>query len=92
MVYAIVKHKVEDYHQWLPFFQGHKGAREAAGLKEERVHRGVTDPNEVVIVMRYGDAEKAKAFFQSPDLQATMQRAGVLEAPTVYLVDDPERI
>ncbi len=92
MVYAIVKHKVKDYNAWLPFFQNHKGAREAASLKEERVHRSLADPNDVVVVMRYGDIEKAKAFFTSADLKATMQRAGVLEAPTIYLVDDPERI
>lgn len=92
MVYAIVKHKVKDYDAWLPFFRNHKGARDAASLKEEHVHRSLADPNDVVVVMRYGDEQKARAFFASNDLRATMEKAGVLEAPTIYIVGDAERL
>ena len=67
----------------------HAPAREAAGLTDGRVYQTVDDPNDVVILLDMADVGKAKAFANSEDLKAAMQRAGVIDAPTLHLLEGP---
>jgi len=36
--------------------------------------------------------EKARKFAQSEDLKKTMQRAGIIDKPDVYLLEEIERV
>jgi hypothetical protein len=53
------------------------------------VYQTVDDPNDVVILLDMADVGKAKAFANSEDLKAAMQRAGVIDAPTLHLLEGP---
>ena len=47
----IVRHKVRDYGQWLPIFDGHVDMQRAAGLINPRVyHSADSDKSEIVVV------------------------------------------
>ena len=59
------------------------------GLTDGRVYQTVDDPNDVVILLDMADVGKAKAFANSEDLKAAMQRAGVIDAPTLHLLQGP---
>jgi hypothetical protein len=47
----IVRHKVRDYGQWRPIFDGHVEMQRAAGLINPRVyHSADSDKSEIVVV------------------------------------------
>jgi hypothetical protein len=42
----------------------------------------------VVILLEWDDLEKARQFAQSEDLRQAMQRAGVVDQPDVYFLNE----
>jgi heme-degrading monooxygenase HmoA len=88
MPYLLVRHKVEDYARWRPMYDEHAATRKAGGSTGGRVFRSADNPNEVVILLEWDDLEKARQFAQSEDLRQTMQRAGVVDQPDVYFLNE----
>jgi hypothetical protein len=72
----IVRHKVRDYGQWRPIFDRHADMQKRAGLINPRVYHSA-DSN----------TKKAKDFAASADLKEAMEKAGVLDTPTIYLLE-----
>jgi heme-degrading monooxygenase HmoA len=91
MAYVLVRHKMENYARWKPIFDDDGGNRKANGCKGGRLFRSATDPNELVILFEWDDVKKAQQFVQSDDLREAMQRAGVVDRPDVYFLDEIEK-
>ena len=88
MVYVHVRHHVEDYPRWREGFDKHASVRQASGATEETyVMRSVEDPNALTVIMGWTDLERAKAFTQSADLKAAMEKAGVTGPPEVSFLE-----
>jgi hypothetical protein len=87
MALLIVQHKVRDYAQWRPAFDAHESARTAASVTNGRVYRRAEDPNDLVLLFDVADLAKARAFGASDDLKTTMEKAGVIGAPTISFVE-----
>ena len=84
----IVRHKVRDYGQWRPSFDGHVEVQRAAGLINPRVyHSADSNKSEIVVVFDTEDTRRAKAFAASTDLKEAMIKAGVLDTPTIYFLE-----
>ena len=84
----IVRHKVREYGQWRPIFDGHVEVQRAAGLINPRVyHSADSDNSEIVVVFDTEDTRMAKAFAASADLKEAMIKAGVLDTPTIYFLE-----
>ena len=84
----IVRHKVRDYGQWRPIFDGHVEVQRAAGLINPRVyHSADSNKSEIVVVFDTKDTRMAKAFAASADLKEAMIKAGVLDTPTMYFLE-----
>ncbi len=90
MVSVIVKHRVENYEKWRSVFRSLAPARASHGCRAERVQRFVDDPLTVVITTDWASAEAARGYFASPTLKDGMAKAGVIEAPSIYVVADAE--
>jgi heme-degrading monooxygenase HmoA len=91
MPYLLVHHNVEDYARWRRIYDEHAATRKASGASGTaagRVFRSAADPNELVILLEWDDLEKARQFAQSEDLRQTMQRAGVVDQPDVYFLNE----
>ena len=88
MTYAIVKHKVKDYDIWFPVFYEHGKERRRFGCIDERVHRSLADPNDVLVIMKWPSREALDAFLAGSDLEGAMKRAGVVEAPRIDVLSD----
>jgi hypothetical protein len=86
--YMLVRHKVRDFSVWKPGYDAHLPKRVEAGLTEAHLFRGAHDSNEVVILFRAADLDRAKAFAESADLRETMQKIGVLDRPDIYFLND----
>jgi hypothetical protein len=52
------------------------------------VHRLDGDSDNVLVLHRFESMERAKAFFDNPDLRAAMERAGVEGQPRIELFED----
>jgi hypothetical protein len=84
----IIRHKVRDYGQWRPLFDGHAEMQKAAGLSNPRVyHSADSNKSEIVVVFDTEDTRKAKEFADSTDLKEVMAKAGVLDTPTIYFLE-----
>ena len=88
MVHVIVRHKVADYGRWKEAFDGHLGARKAAGEVGYRVLLSVDDPREVTVFLDWDSLERARRFAASEDLKQKMQQSGVIGDPEVRFIED----
>ena len=84
----IVRHKVRDYGEWRPIFDGQVELHRRAGLINPRFyHSADSNKSEIVVVFDTEDTKKAKEFAASPDLKEAMMTAGVLDTPTIYFLE-----
>ena len=86
--YMLVRHKVRDYAAWKRVYDQHLPKRDETGLTEKLLLRGAEDANEVVILFEARDLARAKAFTESADLRTTMMKAGVVDNPDIYFLND----
>jgi len=79
----MVKHKVANYEKWKTAYDAHDSARQANGLHNYVIARGLEDSNMVMVGMKMDDVAKAKAFGSSPEVKDVMKKAGVTNAPVI---------
>jgi heme-degrading monooxygenase HmoA len=91
MAYLLVRHKIEDYAKWKAAFDAHGATRKASGSRGGYLYRNANDPNEMIILLEWDDLSRAQQFAQSDDLREAMQRAGVVDRPDVYFLEQVER-
>lgn len=92
MVYVLVEHKVKDYEKWKPVFDEHGTFRKAGGGKESNLFRNIDDPNETVIIFEWDTIENARKFFESENLKNIMQKAGVVNKPAIFFLEEVETV
>lgn len=91
MAYLLIRHKVKDFPKWKSGFDAHGSTREKSGSKGGYLFRNADDPNEVVVVFKWDDLEKARKFASSEDLKKIMEKAGVIDKPDIYFLDKVEK-
>jgi heme-degrading monooxygenase HmoA len=92
MPYLLVRQKVTDYEKWKSAFDAHGVTRQANGSRGGQLFRSATDPNELIVLLEWHDLEKARQFALSEELREVMQRAGVVDHPTIYFLKDGEQV
>ena len=90
MAYMTVRHKVADFDTWKKVFDEHAATRKPGGSRGGWLFRNAANPNECFILWSWESLEKAQAFASSPDLREVMERAGVIEMPTITYFEDVE--
>jgi hypothetical protein len=78
-----VRHKVKNYPNWRASFDADSVNRKPVGLETIDVNRNDADSNDILIVFKASDIDKAKAFSSSPKLKEAMQKAGVVSKPVI---------
>jgi hypothetical protein len=91
MAYLLVKHTVKSFDEWKPVFDQDGSRRQAVGSKGGYVFRNADSPNEIVVLLGFDGADRARKFAASDDLRAVMHRAGVQGKPEVYFLDETAR-
>jgi hypothetical protein len=87
---VIVRHKVRGFDAWKPYFMGDAERQRNAGFTRWHLTRNKHDKNELVIIFECEDLDKAKPMFSDPALAELMKKAGVLDQPTVFFLEDTE--
>lgn len=72
---------VKDYTKWRSVFDTDSTARKANGMELIVVGRGLEKNNDLVVVLKLSDVQKAKSFFADPSLKPKMEKAGVISMP-----------
>ena len=87
MTFVLVRFSVEDFEKWKTVFEQSATLRKAAGSRGVRAFTKADSPNEVTILGDYADLETVRQFFQSPELRAAQQSAGLKAPPEVTFLD-----
>ena len=85
--YVLILHDVDDYAHWKTIFDGAATIRKAAGEISFQVLAPTEDTRRVVHFSRWRSLDTARAFFESPELVAIRQHAGV-RAPEFRYLDE----
>lgn len=83
--YVLIIHAVADYPAWKRVFDEAAGLRHAAGERAYQVLRDEHDAERVVHFSAWTSLAAARAFFESPELVAIRERAGVHAPEFHYL-------
>jgi len=92
MPHILIRHKVNDYAAWKPFFDNHSATRASYGSQGARVFRNADDASEVIMLVAVDDLDRARELLGSDDLREKMAEAGVSDQPDVYLLDHEETV
>jgi len=87
---VIVRHKVRDFDAWKPLFYADAKRQRDASCTRWYLTRNKHEKNELVIVFDCEDLEKAKTVFSDPSLAELMTRAGVVDQPTMFFLEEVE--
>jgi len=66
MPYLLIRHKVNEYATWRPFFDDHSATRASYGSRGGHVFRNADDPNEVLMLVEVDDLDRARGLRRSP--------------------------
>ena len=90
MPYLLVRHTIKNYSNWKPFFDEHQSTRKKSGSKGGHIYRNSQKPNEVIIMFEWDTLDNARKFAESDDLRKQMEKAGVIDKPDVYFLEQLE--
>ncbi len=90
MPHVLIIHDVETYSAWKTIFDQAAGIRKQAGEIRYQLLRHEMDANRIVHFSEWSSLDKARRFFESPELVEIRQRAGV-KAPEFLYLDEIEQ-
>jgi hypothetical protein len=82
------KHKVRDYEQWRPYFDGDQQRIKSAGAKCVNIMRSTDDPNEIHFLFDVPDLPRFLSILEAPETAGVMEQAGVLEQPKLFRLEE----
>lgn len=82
----VVTNKVSNFSKWKTVYDQHDSVRLVNGIHSFVIGRGLQDSNIVIVAVKVDDIAKAKAFAKDPNVKKTMQKAGVIGAPSFSFV------
>ncbi|MHB1083380.1 MAG: antibiotic biosynthesis monooxygenase [Thiobacillus sp.] len=88
--HVLIIHEVEDYEKWKAVFDRAAGIRKQAGEVRYRLLRNDSASNLIVHFSEWLSLDRARAFFESPELVDIRHQAGV-RSPTFLYLDEIEQ-
>jgi heme-degrading monooxygenase HmoA len=88
MATLLVKQSVKDFDAWKKVFDSVEDIRKSSGERSYQIYRKYADGNDMVIMFEWDTAENARKYFQSPQLKAAVEKAGVIGIPKPYSVNE----
>lgn len=88
MAHLLIRHKVKAYPEWKKVFDGFIDTRKAGGEKNYRIYHPDNEPNTVLAMFEWDNLNNARKFTNSSELKNAMSKAGVVEQPEIYFLDE----
>lgn len=80
---AFIRHRVQDYERWRRVYDQFTQANPSGATVEPAVYQSVEDPNELLVVHRFGSSAEVKPWLDDDGRREAMKAAGVLGTPRV---------
>ena len=89
MAMIVVLHRVRDYAAWRRVYDGAGASlQQAGGVTAQSVYRAKDDPNNVLVLHRFGTMAEAEAFTANPALREAMEQGGAEGAPRIEFFEE----
>lgn len=88
MAIVILKHKVENFKKWKPYYDNDRERRQKAGLKEIICGQDSEEPNMVYMIFESNDPSQVRKMIHDPELKEVMDEAGVIERPELIIIEE----
>ena len=88
MTSMLVRSQVKDFQAWKKVYDEAADLRASFGGGADQVFQDASDPNTFIAIIKWDTLENAQKYAQSPELKATMEKAGVVGPPTVYFLNE----
>lgn len=85
MQHVLISHEVEAYPAWKAIFDQATEMRKQAGEISYQLLRYDNDANKIVHFSEWSSLDKARLFFESPELDELRRKAGVKAPDFLYL-------
>ncbi len=92
MHHVLIIHEVASYPAWKIIFDQAAGLRKQAGEISYQLLCYDSDANTIVHFSQWSSLEKARRFFESPELIEIRQKAGVKAPSFIYLHELEQRL
>jgi hypothetical protein len=79
---------VADFDTWLRIFDEDAETRRANGSKSWQVFQNGSDPDDVWVLLEWDNLMRARLFANSDDLIDELIRAGVVNQPDCWFLDE----
>ncbi len=86
-VTILISHEVKDFATWKKSFDADEVNRKNAGMTVIALYRLTDKPNVITGLIEAPNAEVANKFLSNPDLKANMEKAGVISAPEIKILN-----
>lgn len=90
MPYVLIIHEVDAYPAWKSIFDQAAQIRKQAGEIRYQLLQHNTNPNRLVHFSEWTSLDKARSFFESPELVEIRRKAGV-KAPAFHYLNEVEQ-
>lgn len=87
MIKVILTHEVKNVAEWKKGFDAGEAMRAQAGVKTLGVYTAVDKPNHVTVSTEFPSMEAVNGFMANPQLKADMEKAGVIGAADVKILN-----
>ncbi len=87
MTYVLARHTVKDPDHWKRVFDSGVEMRRAGGELSDRLFHVKGSRDDLVLLFEFESEERAKRFFESPELKAKMEEAGVRGKPNLTFLE-----
>jgi hypothetical protein len=85
--FVLVRCRVRDFVAWKEGYDRDAAARFRAGLVEQRLLRGIREPNDITVLYEAQDIERAQAWAASAAQREAMRQGGVIDTPEIHFLD-----
>jgi hypothetical protein len=92
MNYLLVRHRVADFGKWKEVFDENMPLPAESSCGEGHVLLSKDNPLEILVMFEVQDINKARQFINSADMRANMDRAGVIDEPSIYFLEEVENV
>ncbi|HKJ41519.1 MAG TPA: hypothetical protein VKA27_05460 [Sunxiuqinia sp.] len=87
MVHVILTHEVKDFATWKKVYEAGEPLRAKSGIKMTGVYTSVDNPKQVTLTGECASVDVMNSFMSQPELKADMEKAGVISAPEMKVLN-----